>query len=104
MRSLALSFTVLAGLAGAPVLAQTSIPVAPQGVPPGANPATGARPGNEVGTGMSMPMGTRASNIDQSNTRSMIAPNLPSPAGRREHERGGLSAGGAVGVAGGPYR
>ena len=48
-------------------------------MPPGADPATGARPGNEVGTGMSMPMGTRASNIDQSNTRSMIAPNLPSP-------------------------
>jgi hypothetical protein len=75
MRSLALSFTVLAGLAGAPVLAQTTV----MGVPRGADPATGARPGNEVGTGMSMPMGTRASNIDQSNTRSMIAPNLPSP-------------------------
>ena len=79
MRSLALSFTVLAGLAGAPVLAQTYVPVTPQGVPPGADPATGARPGNQVGTGMSMPMGTRASNIDQTNTRSMIAPNLPSP-------------------------
>ena len=76
MRSLALSFTLLAGLAGIPVLAQTTV----TGVPPGANPATGARPGNEVGTGMSMPMGTRASNIDQSNTRSIIAPNLPSPA------------------------
>jgi hypothetical protein len=50
-----------------------------QGVPPGSDPTTGARPGNEVGTGMSMPMGTRASNIDQNNTRSMIAPNLPSP-------------------------
>ena len=40
---------------------------------------TGARPGNDVGTGMSMPMGTRASNIDASDTRSTIAPNLPSP-------------------------
>jgi hypothetical protein len=48
-------------------------------VPPGANPETGARPGNDVGTGMSMPMGYRASNIDQNNTRSLIAPNLPSP-------------------------
>jgi hypothetical protein len=28
---------------------------------------------------MSLPMGTRASNIDQSDTRSQIAPNLPSP-------------------------
>ena len=79
MRSLALSFTVLAGLAGAPVLAQTGVPITPQGVPPGANPATGARPGNDIGTGMSMPMGTRASNIDAADTRSVIAPNLPSP-------------------------
>ena len=36
-----------------------------KGVPPGTNPETGARPGNEVGTGMSLPMGNRASNIDQ---------------------------------------
>jgi hypothetical protein len=79
MRSLALSFTILAGLAGAPVLAQTGVPVTPQGVPPGANPATGARPGNDIGTGMSLPMGTRASNIDAADTRSVIAPNLPSP-------------------------
>jgi hypothetical protein len=28
---------------------------------------------------MSLPMGTRASNIDQNNTRSTIAPNLPTP-------------------------
>jgi len=80
MRSLALSFTVLTSLAGAPVLAQTSVPVTPQGVPPGANPETGARPGNDIGTGMSLPMGTHASNIDSSDTRSTIAPNLPSPA------------------------
>lgn len=79
MRSLALSFTVLAGLAGTPALAQTSVPVTPQGVPPGANPVTGARPGNDVGTGMSLPVGTRASNIDSADTRSQIAPNLPSP-------------------------
>ena len=79
MRSLALSFTVLAGLAGAPVLAQTAVPVTPQGVPPGADPTTGARPGNEIGTGMSLPMGTQASNIGPSDTRSLIAPNLPSP-------------------------
>lgn len=80
MRSLALSFTVLAGLAAAPAFAQSAVPVGPQGVPPGANPATGARPGNEIGTGMSLPMGNRASNIDPHNTRSEIAPNLPSPA------------------------
>jgi hypothetical protein len=79
MRSLAVSLTVLASLAGAPVLAQTSVPVTPQGVPPGANPETGARPGNDIGTGMSLPMGTQASNIDPGDTRSTIAPNLPSP-------------------------
>src|SRR4051812_15455407 len=72
MRSLALSGAVLALLAGTPVLAQP-------GVPPGTNPETGARPGNEVGTGMSMPIGTRASNIDQNDTRSLLAPNLPAP-------------------------
>ena len=79
MRSLALSFTILAGLASAPVLAQTGIPVTPQGVPAGANPETGARPGNDIGTGMSLPMGTHASNIDAADTRSVIAPNLPTP-------------------------
>jgi hypothetical protein len=77
MRSLAMSVAVLTALAGTPVLAQGTI--TPQGVPPGTSPETGARPGNDVGTGMSMPMGNRASNIDQSNTRSLIAPNLPSP-------------------------
>jgi len=76
---MALSATILAGLLATPVLAQTSVPMTPQGVPAGANPATGARPGNEIGTGMSMPMGTRASNIDAQDTRSTIAPNLPSP-------------------------
>jgi hypothetical protein len=78
MRSLAMSVAVLAALAGTPVLAQSTITA--QGVPPGTNPETGARPGNDIGTGMSMPMGYRASNIDQGDTRSWIAPNLPSPA------------------------
>ena len=77
MRSLAMSVTVLAALAGTPALAQSTITA--QGVPPGTNPETGARPGNEVGTGMSMPMGYRASNTDHNNTHSLIAPNLPSP-------------------------
>jgi hypothetical protein len=80
MRSLALSATILASLIGAPVFAQTAVPLTQQGVPPGANPETGARPGNDIGTGMSTPMGTHASNIDQADTRSPIAPNLPSPA------------------------
>lgn len=80
MRSLTLSMTILAALAGAPAMAQPATPVTPQGVPPGANPDTGARPGNDIGTGMSLPMGTHASNINPTDTRSQIAPNLPSPA------------------------
>lgn len=79
MRSLTLSMSLLACLAGAPAIAQPATPVTPQGVPPGANPATGARPGNEIGTGMSMPMSNKASNITPADTRSSIAPNLPSP-------------------------
>jgi|SRR5579871_2817758 len=79
MRSLAMSFTILAGLACVPAMAQTNVPLTPQGVPPGANPATGARPGNDIGTGMSIPLGTTASNITQQDTRSPIAPNLPTP-------------------------
>jgi hypothetical protein len=80
MRSLALSATIIAGLIATPAFAQTSIPLNQQGVPPGANAETGARPGNVIGTGMSMPMSTHASNIDRADTRSPIAPNLPSPA------------------------
>jgi hypothetical protein len=79
MRKITLSCGLLLGLASGAALAQTGVPLTPQGVPPGADPATGARPGNDIGTGMSMPMGTTASNIGPSNTNSPIAPNLPSP-------------------------
>lgn len=96
MRS-TLPAAVLAMTLIAPALAQTGMPPAPGYAPPppgapvpsyvppttmapaGANPVTGARPGNEIGTGMSMPMGNSASNIDGQDTRSEIAPNLPSP-------------------------
>src|ERR1700750_449972 len=50
-----------------------------QGVPPAAYPSTGARPGNEIGTGSSQPLAGRSSNIGPGDTRSSIAPNLPSP-------------------------
>jgi hypothetical protein len=83
----------------APALAQTGMPPAPgatpgypppgaavptyvpptTAVPPGDNPVTGARPGNDIGTGMSLPMGNTVSNVDRQDTRSAIAPNLPSP-------------------------
>lgn len=49
------------------------------GVPPGADPLTGARPGNVIGTGSSLPLSDKASNITPSDTRSVLAPNLPSP-------------------------
>jgi hypothetical protein len=51
-----------------------------QTVPPGINPDTGARPGNEIGTGASLPLSDKASNITPGDTTSTIAPNLPSPA------------------------
>ena len=42
-------------------------------------PGAGARPGNEIGTGSSLPLSDRASNIGPGDTRSSIAPNLPAP-------------------------
>ena len=47
--------------------------------PPGANPLPGAPPGNEIGTGSSLPYSNQSSNITPQDTRSSIAPNLPSP-------------------------
>jgi hypothetical protein len=40
---------------------------------------TGARPGNEIGTGMSLPRSDTASNLNAATTRSELAPNLPAP-------------------------
>jgi hypothetical protein len=62
-----------------PALAQPSVPVPPNWVPPGANPVTGARPGNEIGTGMSLPTSDQAGNITPQNTTSPIAARLPDP-------------------------
>lgn len=41
--------------------------------------ANGARPGNEIGTGQSLPLSNNSSNILPSDTSSVIAPRLPSP-------------------------
>jgi len=79
MRKFTLPCTLLLTLASGAAMAQSATPVGPNGVPPGANPATGARPGNDIGTGMSLPMGSTASNINPTDTRSEIAPNLPAP-------------------------
>ena len=40
---------------------------------------TGARPGNEIGTGQSLPRSDNAGNINGATTHSQLAPNLPSP-------------------------
>jgi len=61
------------------VMCATSAAVA-QTVPPVINPDTGARPCNEIGTGASLPLSDKASNITPGDTTSTIAPNLPSPA------------------------
>jgi hypothetical protein len=71
-----------AGWITAFMIGVTSVTVAqpmPQGAPPGVDPATGARPGNEIGTGASLPQSNNASNIVPQDTTSTIAPNLPSP-------------------------
>lgn len=88
MRRTPLAVALLFGLT-APALAQMGPPggmqpmppgqMPMQPVPPGVNPETGARPGNVIGTGMSLPTSNRASNIDSGDTRSVIAPRLPSP-------------------------
>lgn len=59
------------GIIAMPALAQTSAAT---------DADTGARPGNVIGTGSSLPRSNNASNITQRDTRSDIAPNLPSPA------------------------
>jgi hypothetical protein len=43
------------------------------------SPGTGARPGNVIGTGSSLPRSDNANNITPGGTHSDIAPNLPSP-------------------------
>ncbi len=62
-------------LAGASLHAAAQ--VSPQSV---GDTTTGARPGNQVGTGMSLPMGTKASNIGPGDSAGTYAPNLPAPA------------------------
>lgn len=54
--------------------------VSAQGLAPGIDPDTGARPGNEIGTGASLPLSDKAANIGGQDTTSAIAPNLPTPA------------------------
>lgn len=65
-------------------------PVAAQTV---ADPVTGARPGNAIGTGQSLPLSDKASNATPGSTRSVIAPRLPTPnAGDDSSPRGFLQS------------
>lgn len=51
----------------------------PAGAQTVADPVTGARPGNVIGTGQSLPLSDKASNAAPADTRSVIAPRLPTP-------------------------
>jgi hypothetical protein len=66
-------------LATAALLGLTALSALAQ-VPQGADPATGARPGHIPGIGESLPRSDKASNTVPADTRSNIAPTLPSPA------------------------
>lgn len=79
MRSQILPCALLLGAIALPALAQPAPPLGPDGLPPGINPVTGARPGNPIGAGVSLPRSDVASNITPGDTRSIIAPNLPAP-------------------------
>ncbi len=57
-------------------LSVLAAPALAQSVQPGED---GARPGNVIGTGMSLPRSDTASNLDSRTTRSELAPNLPAP-------------------------
>ncbi len=68
MRSLMLpTVALLLSVTAIAALAQTS----------SLDPTTGARPGHEPGVGTSLPLSNNASNIEPSDTRSVIAPTLP---------------------------
>jgi hypothetical protein len=78
MRSIGLTVAAITVLAAVPAFAQSPAPA--MSPPPAAlGTVTGARPGNDIGTGQSLPTSNRASNIDATDTRGTIAPRLPAP-------------------------
>lgn len=70
---LALVLALAASLTS-PAFAQPAITV-----PPRIDPATRALPGNDIGTGSSLPLSDKAGNITSSDTTSLIAGHLPDP-------------------------
>ena len=70
MRSLMLATVAVLAMTALPALARAQY---------GIDPATGARPGHEPGVGVSLPLSNQASNIEPGDTRSIVAPTLPTP-------------------------
>jgi hypothetical protein len=64
-----------------PGIAQQQPPAYTQPQPAPADTETGARPGNIIGTGMSLPRSDNAGNLNAATTHSELAPNLPAPTG-----------------------
>jgi hypothetical protein len=63
-----------------PTLSPPPRALTPQLAPPSlAQSPTGARPGNEIGSGQSLPTSGQSSNITPGDTTSVIAPRLPDP-------------------------
>ena len=75
MRFVSLATIAVIGMTAMAALAQS---------PAAIDPATGARPGHQPGTGDSLPRSNNASNIVPGDTRSTIAPTLP-PSGIGEN-------------------
>ena len=67
--------TILLAATGAALPANAQAPLIH-----GVDPATGARPGNVIGTGQSLPLSSKTANTDAATTKSEIAPRLPTPA------------------------
>ncbi len=63
-------FAVVLGVAASAAVAQPAAPPLSQAVPPGVDPETGARPGNDIGTGESLPLSDKAGNIAPGDTTS----------------------------------
>lgn len=61
-------FVFLFSFAVPAAFAATTLRTFPQSAPTCTNPATGARPGNEIGTGNSLPLSDKASNITPGDT------------------------------------
>jgi hypothetical protein len=65
-------------LIAATLIAALATPAVAMAQMPPASPPV-ARPGNDIGTGQSLPLSNNSANITSTDTRSTIAPRLPDP-------------------------